>query len=108
MKRPCLKSFSRVSVLSQSWSKFEFKLFDKLQKTNPALADQLLEEVQLCEDNARLVGRKAEFTSDRERERAENILEIFRTWSRNDLSAFKSLVKNDEDFKDCVITKKKK
>tara|TARA_Y100000289_G_C3896453_1_gene136790 strand:+ start:33 stop:407 length:375 start_codon:yes stop_codon:yes gene_type:complete len=85
-----------------------FKLFDKLQKTNPALADQLLEEVQSCEDNARLVGRKAEFTSDRTREQANNILEIFRTWSRNDLSAFKSLVKSDKDFKDCVITKIKK
>ena len=82
-----------------------FKLLDKLQKSNPALAEQLLEEVQWCEDNAKLVGRKAEFTSDRTREQANNILEIFRTWSRNDLSAFKSLVSNDKDFKQCVITR---
>ena len=81
---------------------------DKLTKGNPGILSDVLKEVQWYEDNAKLVGRKAEFTSDETREQANNVLEIFRKWSRNDLSAFKSMVKSDKDFKECVITRVKK
>ena len=82
-----------------------FSFIDKLQKTDPALADKLLKEVQWHEKHSKRVGRKAEFESDDAREQANNMLEIFRTWSRTNLSAFKSLVSNDKDFKQCVITR---
>ena len=78
---------------------------DKLIKENPALADEFLKQVQWHEDHSKRVGRKAEFESDDAREQANNMLEIFRTWSRTNLSAFKSLVSNDKDFKQCVITR---
>ena len=81
---------------------------DKLTKGNPDILNDVLKEVQWYEDNAKLVGRKAEFTSDETREQANNVLEIFRKWSRNDLSAFKSMVKSYKDFKECVITRVKK
>ena len=78
---------------------------DKLIKENPALADEFLKEVQWHDKHSKRVGRKAEFESDDAREQANNILEIFRTWSRTNLSAFKSLVNNDKDFKQCTITR---
>ena len=78
---------------------------DKITKDNPGILDDVLKEVQWCEDNSRRVGRKVEFTSNESEEKANNMLEIIRNMSRNDLSAFKSLISNDEDFKTCTITR---
>jgi hypothetical protein len=95
----------KKNVGPTSMTRGVFAVVDKLIKENPALADEFLKQVQWHEDHTKRVGRKAEFESDDAKEQANNMLEIFRTWSRTNLSAFKSLVSNDEDFKACTITR---
>tara|TARA_Y100001937_G_scaffold24845_1_gene35645 strand:+ start:73 stop:456 length:384 start_codon:yes stop_codon:yes gene_type:complete len=82
-----------------------FAVADRLSKIDPKLEAEFLEKVQWYEDNSTRVGRKASFTSDETKEKAKNMLETIRNMSRNDLSAFKSLVNNDDDFKTCTITR---